>query len=318
MNADFIKIIEYASKAPSGHNTQPWKFHIDCESITVMPDWSVALPVVDGSHRELVISLGCAIENLFIAANHLGYAAHITTCRLEGIVVGLTRSDALVEDALFDQIERRQTNRGLYNGDRVTDEQLKELRSVRQGYRVHFHFAEVGTPLANTMVHYIMKGNEIQMNHADFKNELLSWIRFNKGEVERLRNGLSYATFGSPSLPRVLAKPIVRLFLQSHIQNRSDKKKIDRSSHLVVCTTRHDTMEEWVVLGRNLQRFLLKATEMGLACAFLNQPCEVTTLAAALQKALPLHGEYPTLILRIGYAKPLPYSPRKEVGSLLI
>ena len=62
MKTDFIQIASYASKAPSGHNTQPWKFHITDGTITVLPNLEVALPVVDRSNRELFISLGCAVE----------------------------------------------------------------------------------------------------------------------------------------------------------------------------------------------------------------------------------------------------------------
>ena len=47
MKTDFIQIASYASKAPSGHNTQPWKFHITDSTITVLPNLDVALPVVD-------------------------------------------------------------------------------------------------------------------------------------------------------------------------------------------------------------------------------------------------------------------------------
>lgn len=76
-------------------------------------------------------------------------------------------------------------------------------------------------------------------------------------------------------------------------------------------------MEEWLDLGRSLQRFLLKTTEMGISYAFLNQPCEITTLSITLQKELPINKEYPTLILRIGYANPVPYSPRKDIETLV-
>ena len=77
-------------------------------------------------------------------------------------------------------------------------------------------------------------------------------------------------------------------------------------------------MEEWLDLGRSLQRFLLKTTEMGISDAFLNQPCEVTTLSIALREELPINKEYPTLILRIGYANQVPYSPRKNIETLLV
>ena len=74
MKTDFIQIASYASKAPSGHNTQPWKFNITDSTITVLPNLDVALPVVDRNNRELFISLGCATENLCIAAEAKGYA----------------------------------------------------------------------------------------------------------------------------------------------------------------------------------------------------------------------------------------------------
>ena len=81
-----------------------------------------------------------------------------------------------------------------------------------------------------------MKGNEIQMNDVTFKNELLSWMRFNNRQVESTHDGLSYLVFGNPPLPKRLARPIVSLFLKPDIQNKSDRKKIVSSSHFVVCT----------------------------------------------------------------------------------
>ena len=203
MNTDFIQIASYASKAPSGHNTQPWKFHIADNTITVIPNFEVALPVVDGNNRELFISLGCAVENLCIAANHFGYTTQI------------------VENPLFHQIEKRQTNRSVYNGNKVSNEMLQQLQSIQKEDAVQFYFAEIGTPFADTIIKYILKGNEIQMNDAAFKNELLSWMRFNKKQVTETQNGLSYLVFGNPPLPGIFARPIVRLFLKSNMQNKS-------------------------------------------------------------------------------------------------
>ena len=318
MKTDFIQIASYASKAPSGHNTQPWKFHITDSTITVLPNLDVALPVVDKNNRELFISLGCAVENLCIAASYFGYTTHIIECSIEAIVLELTKNDLTIEDSLFHQIEKRQTNRNIYNGNKISDGILQQLQSIPKENGIQFYFTEINTPFANTITQYIMKGNEIQMADIAFKNELLSWMRFNKKQVEATHNGLSYLVFGNPPLPRILARPIVSLFLKPNAQNKSDRKKIDSSSHFVVCTTQQDTIEEWINLGRTLQRFLLKATEIGISYAFLNQPCEVAVLAFDLRGKLPVNKEYPTLIMRIGYAKQIPYSPRKEIETLLV
>ena len=318
MKTDFIQIASYASKAPSGHNTQPWKFHITDSTITVLPNLDVALPVVDRNNRELFISLGCAVENLCIAASYFGYTTHIIECSIEAIILELTKNALTIEDSLFHQIEKRQTNRNIYNGNKISDGILQQLQSIPKENGIQFYFTEINTPFANTTTQYIMKGNEIQMADIAFKNELLSWMRFNKKQVEATHNGLSYLVFGNPPLPRILARPIVSLFLKPNAQNKSDRKKIDSSSHFVVCATQRDTIEEWINLGRTLQRFLLKVTEIGISYAFLNQPCEVAALAFDLREKLPVNKEHPTLIMRIGYAKQIPYSPRKKIETLLV
>ena len=70
--ADYLFMIAQAVKAPSGHNTQPWLFKIAEGEIDILPDFTKSLPVVDPNHRELFVSLGCAAENLCIAAAHKG------------------------------------------------------------------------------------------------------------------------------------------------------------------------------------------------------------------------------------------------------
>ncbi|KAA4990278.1 nitroreductase, partial [Bacteroides fragilis] len=202
MKTDFIQIASYASKAPSGHNTQPWKFHITDSTITVLPNLDVALPVVDRNNRELFISLGCAVENLCIAASYFGYTTHIIECSIEAIILELTKNALTIEDSLFHQIEKRQTNRNIYNGNKISDGILQQLQSIPKENGIQFYFTEINTPFANTITQYIMKGNEIQMADIAFKNELLSWMRFNKKQVEATHNGLSYLVFGNPPLPR--------------------------------------------------------------------------------------------------------------------
>ena len=71
--SDIKEILRYAAMAPSGHNTQPWLFSIEKNVITMHPDYSKRLPVVDPDDHALFISLGCALENLIIAARHYGY-----------------------------------------------------------------------------------------------------------------------------------------------------------------------------------------------------------------------------------------------------
>lgn len=95
IRADYLFMIEQAVRAPSGHNTQPWKFRLFPDHIDILPDFSRALPVVDPDHRELFVSLGCAAENLCIAAAHKGWLGKVSTA-IDGIIhVELSRQDGI-------------------------------------------------------------------------------------------------------------------------------------------------------------------------------------------------------------------------------
>ncbi|MCC8170543.1 MAG: nitroreductase [Parabacteroides sp.] len=310
---ELTELLAYAAKAPSGHNTQPWKFRAGGNTIEVLPRFELALPVVDGNYRELYISLGCAVENLCIAASHFQYDAVVTRQSREGITIGLTRNDACEENPLFRQVAKRQTNRSVYTGKKISGAVCEALQCVPAEEGVSFYLTDVDSPNGNRLAEWVFKGNEYQMGDPAFKNELLSWMRFNARQSAATNDGLVYHVFGNPPLPRFLAKPIVSLFLKPDKQNKADREKIRSSSHFVLFTCRTDTPGTWINTGRTLQRFLLRATETGIACAYLNQPCETPALAEAIRRSLPVEGNYPAVLLRIGYAEPVSYSPRREI-----
>ena len=70
--------VEQAAKAPSGYNTQLWLFKINDSSIEIHANFERSLLIVDPDNRELFISLGCAAENLCIAASCKGYKSEVT------------------------------------------------------------------------------------------------------------------------------------------------------------------------------------------------------------------------------------------------
>lgn len=319
-NPDFIKMVSYAIKAPSGHNTQPWLFHIKDDVIEIHPDLSRSLPVVDENHRELYISLGCAAENLIIAAGAMGYETRYSVLSNVGhdsfIRIELWRGNPETSH-LFEQINKRQTNRSVYKGRIISPDTLDMLNILVNDPTVQIHYYEHGTAGFITLQEYVRVGNAIQMMDDDFKKELLSWMRFNWFQIKNSPDGLSYKVMKSPPLPGFLGKTIVGSFLKPDAQNKTDMEKIDSSSHLVLFTLPENTIENWVQLGRVLQRFLLKTTRLGIDCAFLNQPCEVNKLAAKLPESLDLDGEVPNILLRIGYADPMPYAPRRNIDDVV-
>lgn len=69
------ELVRYATLAPSSHNTQCWKFRLDDGAITILPDVARRCPAVDPDDHHLFVSLGCAAENLVVAAAALGLRA---------------------------------------------------------------------------------------------------------------------------------------------------------------------------------------------------------------------------------------------------
>src|SRR5437764_660407 len=87
------ELIKYGLLAPSSHNTQPWKFKIAKDSITIFADRSRALAYSDRSYRELYISLGAALGNILVAASHyqMSYTvSYLPEDELEDVAVRIT------------------------------------------------------------------------------------------------------------------------------------------------------------------------------------------------------------------------------------
>ena len=70
-------LLRYAILAPSSNNSQPWRFGIEGDCIRVLSDERYWLRVCDPDRRELHLSVGCALENLLVAAEHFGFGHRV-------------------------------------------------------------------------------------------------------------------------------------------------------------------------------------------------------------------------------------------------
>ena len=68
--ADYL--ISMAARAPSVHNTQPWRFTVSPQAIDLYADTSRKLRA-DPLGREMLISCGAAVFGLRLAVRSLGY-----------------------------------------------------------------------------------------------------------------------------------------------------------------------------------------------------------------------------------------------------
>ena len=84
----------------------------------------------------------------------------------------------------------------------------------------------------------------------------------------------------------------------------------------MLCTF-HDGPLAEIQAGQALQQVLLTATALGLSASFLSQPIEVPHIRAKLRRAFKTTLE-PQAILRLGFGSPVPATPRRPVGDLLL
>ncbi|MDN5215922.1 nitroreductase family protein [Fulvivirgaceae bacterium BMA12] len=318
---DFIeKLIEYAAKAPSGHNTQPWKFAYYKNIVKIFPDYSRSLPVVDEDNHALFISLGCAVENLIVAAGHFGYLAKVDYFpsyeNNECIRVKLEEGTIDPDNRLFEAIDKRQSTRSQYNGRNIPAEDVSALLST-------LHYEGVKSLIFNKkqeiipLIEFVRQGSSKQFSNKTFKNELLSWVRFNAKAAEATCDGLRSATMGSPAVPSWLGKLIITLLTPSGEAKRAEKL-IKSAAALMIFIAEADDKRNWINLGRTFERVALTATALGIKHSHLNMPCEEVEIRNKLARYLGLSNkQQPLLLIRLGYADFMPYSFRRPLNRII-
>ena len=66
-----------AGRAPSVHNTQPWRFRVHSRGLDVHADQGRRLRAIDPEGREMLISCGAAVYGLRLGIRQLGYQAAV-------------------------------------------------------------------------------------------------------------------------------------------------------------------------------------------------------------------------------------------------
>jgi len=312
-----LLIIKYAAKAPSGHNTQPWRFKTRNDTIYVLPDFTRALPVVDEDNHALYISLGCALENLIIAANQLNYETKIEIAGDEKrphILVKLSEVPEAGKSGLFDYIGKRQVTRGKFKPEKVPNDLLNGLFEETEGVHVRLFLSEKET---ESLIPYIIEGNSRQFSNKEFVNELVNWIRFSEKEVMTKGDGIWSASMGLPATGRFLGKIIMKNFVSAGSEEKRLRRLIRASAGFALFMVEKNDPVHWIKLGQSFQRFGLLATKNNISHAHLNMPCEELQVREKLIRDFQLEDLTPLLLIRFGYSEPLPYSFRRNLYKLL-
>ncbi|MFA6156560.1 nitroreductase family protein [Mesorhizobium sp.] len=310
-------LVRYATLAASGHNTQPWRFHFEEGRITIQPDFSRRTPAVDPDDHHLFASLGCAAENLAIAAAEGGRKGDLSFDPQGPGSVAFAFGDAQPEHSiLFDAIAKRQSTRADYDGRSAPAADLDALAAAARIPGVDLILVTDRQQIERVL-DLVATGNSTQMSDPAFVRELKSWLRFNPRQALETGDGLFSAASGNPIAPTWLGSSLFDLVFRVASENDKYAKQLRSSAGVAVFVSERDDKEHWMRAGRACQRFALQATALGLKHAFMNQPVEVAALRPELAGLVGLPGRRPDIVMRFGYGPTMPFSARRPVEAVI-
>ena len=309
------KLVRAATLAASSHNTQPWRFVVRQDSIEIHPDKSRQLLVLDPAGRELWTSLGCALENMLVAAHAAGYATQVVYPETAEVIQVHLGTDSVQSNPLFAAISLRQNTRSLYDAQPVPQTVLKQLQAVSSEPGVSVQFVHEPSEL-KTVLEYVNQGNLKQYADLAFVRELIHWLRFTRKDALATLDGLYTRSSGNPEVPRWLGQMVVG-GTKPQGQADADAAKFRSSSGAVLIASETDDKAAWVRTGQVYERLALQMTVLGVQSAFLNQPIEVSSVRSQLSTAVKLGPALPQLLMRFGYGPLLPNSLRRPVEQVM-
>jgi len=308
------ELVRCATLAANGHNTQPWKFGLSPGAITIRPDLSRRTPVVDPDEHHLWVSLGCATENLVLAAAALGKHADVVFGPQE-VHVSLDNA-APVRSPLVNAIFQRQCTRAEYDGQPMPNDSLQELARAADRSGVQLLLLTERAKVEGA-VDYVTQGNSAQIRDAAFVKELKEWVRFNEADALATRDGLFSRLTGNPTLPGWLGNAIFNMVLSEKSENEKYAKQLRSSAGVAVFVGERADPAHWFEVGRAYERFALAATTLGVRTAFVNQPVEVPAVRTQFAQWLGLGAARPDLVVRFGRGLQMPYSLRRPVADVI-
>ncbi len=137
--AIYYSLLSYAIRAPSLLNSQPWRVEIaEGQMMRLWIDRERMFPALDPMNRQIVLSHATFLENLEIAASHLGYRTSIdyfplgwgTDATIQDFPVAQVEcspSPGLEQDPLFASLDARQTCRGAFERKALDNDSLMSI-----------------------------------------------------------------------------------------------------------------------------------------------------------------------------------------------
>ena len=306
-------LLRYAILAPSVKNSQPWAFAVQGNRIHLLADISRGQPVADPGRRELYISLGCALENLLVAAEHFGLRHGVSYFPEPGneqlvatvlFAPGGVPSHARGGATLYSIVSRHNDN-SVFRPVQLPEQLRLRLMAccVESELRIHLtddrHFRRWIDALT-------VEADRIEFADPAFRKELGYWI--------------GQGIFGEPPLMARLGQMAVSRIDIGEAVARQDHEIVESAALIgLICAT-GDTHLDHVRAGQLFERLWLTATALGLSIHPMSQTMRRPALRDAVAELLPSAGWTPQHLFRVGFSSSRDdhHTPRRSVEDVLV
>jgi len=309
-------LIATAARAPSVHNTQPWRFKAAQDAIELYADQRRKLHM-DPIGREMLISCGAALFGLRLAIRSLGYQPIVELFPdparlrlLARVSLGVAAPMTSAERAMLNALPHRHTHRGPFAPGPLPDGMIARLQ--------HDAVAEGATLV-------VVQPGLAYQRLADIVDPAAR--RLDLEPMERAEVSRWSREAGRPSRDGVPAQAFTADTTHPHGRLRQRDFDLGRGLGLLtadgapaavtaVLVTTGDSRADWLRAGQALHRLLAHAAVSWVFASLYTQPLEAAEIRALIRRRLVLPGA-PQLLLQFGIAHTTQATSRRPPADLI-
>jgi nitroreductase len=307
--------LSLATRAPSIHNSQPWRWLAGSQSLHLYADPDRQLPNTDPDSRDLLLSCGAALNHAVVALAALGWQAKVHRLpnpaepeHLAAIEVYRHPASEL-DVTLAAAIPRRRTDRRRYSAWWVPDSDIALMgaRATRAGVMLR------QVALLPKLQKIVAQAVWQHATDHNYLTELSEW----SGRYASLAGVPARNT--PPSDPTA---PIPgRLFAGPALAQPPVAAAEDDAALVLALGTKDDSQLARLRAGEATSLMLLTATALGLATCPVTEPLEIAETREAVKEDVFGDSGFPQMLLRIGWApvnaEPLLSTPRRPLSDVV-
>jgi len=315
-NAETVRAnLMLAIRAPSVHNTQPWRWGVGDNSLHLYANRSLQLHSTDPDGRDLMISCGAALNHCVIAFAASGWQAKVHRFpnpaepdHLASIEFSRYRASE-VDIALARAIPHRRTDRRHYCSRPVSFKYvaLMGARAARAGVMLR---------KVEGLTHLSMLVAQAAERHAasyEYLDELTTWSG-------RYASAAGVPAHNIPKLDPAAAIPR-RMFAGAALDESAGPSPAFDNALVLALGTGVDDDVARLRAGEATSVVLLTATASGLASCPITEPLEIPEIREQVRADVFGDSGYPQMLLRTGWApmeaEPLPTTPRRPLADVV-